>query len=59
MKSEFLTRRCSSKNVTEHRPYPEFYDQSAINLVAKHWAAEIELFGYSFGDQGPARPGRT
>jgi hypothetical protein len=36
------------KNVTEHRRYQEFYDQSAIKLVAKHWAAEIDLFGYSF-----------
>jgi len=37
------------KNVTEHRHYQEFYDRSAIKLVAKHWAAEIDLFGYSFG----------
>jgi hypothetical protein len=37
------------KNSTAHRKYQEFYDQSAIELVAKHWAAEIDLFGYSFG----------
>ncbi len=37
-----------SKNVTEHHRYQDFYDRSAINLVAKHWAAEIEMFGYSF-----------
>jgi hypothetical protein len=37
-----------SKNATEHRRYQDFYDRSAINLVAKHWAAEIEMFGYSF-----------
>jgi len=36
------------KNVTEHRRYQDFYDQSSIELVAKHWAAEIKLFGYSF-----------
>jgi hypothetical protein len=36
------------KNVTEHARYQDFYDRSAINLVAKHWAAEIEMFGYSF-----------
>jgi hypothetical protein len=36
------------KNVTRHDRYQDFYDRSAINLVAKHWATEIEMFGYSF-----------
>jgi hypothetical protein len=36
------------ENVTEHRRHQEFYDQSSIELVAKHWANEIALFGYSF-----------
>jgi len=36
------------KNVTERRPYQEFYHPSLVKLVAKHWAAEIDLFGYSF-----------
>jgi hypothetical protein len=36
------------RNVTEHLPYQAFYDPSAVNLVARHWAAEIDLFGYSF-----------
>jgi len=36
------------RNVTGHSEYQDFYDHTTINLVAKHWAAEIEMFGYSF-----------
>jgi hypothetical protein len=36
------------KNVTQYRNFRDFYDQDCILLVAKHWAREIEQFGYSF-----------
>jgi hypothetical protein len=36
------------KNETGHRRYQEYYDHFTIERVAKHWAAEIELFGYTF-----------
>lgn len=35
-------------NVTKRKPYQDYYDQAGIDLVAKHWAREIELFGYSY-----------
>ena len=38
------------KNVTERRPYQSYYDTHSIQLVAKHWAREIELFEYGFED---------
>ena len=38
------------KNVTERQPYQAYYDKQSIQLVAKHWAREIELFGYDFED---------
>jgi len=38
------------KNVTERRPYQAYYDTRSIQLVARHWAREIELFGYEFED---------
>lgn len=36
------------KNVTKRKPYQAYFDQQSIQLVAKHWAREIELFGYDF-----------
>lgn len=36
------------RNVSEHVSYRESYDQASIDLVARYWAEEIELFGYSF-----------
>jgi len=38
------------KNVTKRKPYQSYYDAESIELVAKHWTREIELFGYSFDD---------
>jgi len=36
------------KNETGRRRYQDYYDHFTIERVAKHWAAEIELFGYTF-----------
>lgn len=36
------------RNVTQHRRYEEYFDQNSIELVARHWAKEIDLFEYSF-----------
>ena len=37
------------KNVSVKRPYTDYYTSQTRDLVAKHWAREIELFGYEFG----------
>jgi hypothetical protein len=37
------------RNETSYGRYQDSYDQAGIDLVAEHWAAEIERFGYSFG----------
>jgi len=39
------------KNVTERKPYQSYYDTQSIQLVAKHWAREIKLFGYEYEDK--------
>lgn len=36
------------KNVTERKPYQDYYDADAIQQVAKHWAREIALFEYTY-----------
>ncbi len=36
------------QNVTERRPYQDYYDTNSIQQVAKHWAREIELFEYRY-----------
>ena len=36
------------RNKTSYRHYQEYFDQESRDLVARHWAPEIELFGYSF-----------
>lgn len=36
------------KNVTERKPYQDYYNAESIKLVATHWAREIELFEYSY-----------
>jgi hypothetical protein len=41
-------RALPRKNVVERKPYQDYYDKDSIQLVAKHWAREIELFEYSF-----------
>jgi hypothetical protein len=38
------------KNATEHRHFQDYYDTESRDLVARYWAREIELFGYSFDD---------
>jgi hypothetical protein len=37
-----------SKNVTRHNHYSEYYDDECRELVSRHWAREIEWFGYTF-----------
>jgi hypothetical protein len=36
------------ENVSDRKPYQEYYDVASTKLVARHWAREIELFGYSY-----------
>ena len=36
------------KNVSDRKPYQDYYDEASMALVAKHWAREIERFGYSY-----------
>jgi Sulfotransferase family len=38
------------KNASQRSHYQDYYDNESRQLVARHWAREIELFGYSFGD---------
>lgn len=38
------------KNATQHRHFQDYYDEQSRQLVAKHWAREIEMFGYTFED---------
>jgi hypothetical protein len=38
------------KNITQHRRFQDYYDNDSKQLVARHWAREIELFSYSFED---------
>jgi len=41
--------------VTSDRGGPDFsdyYDQEAIRAVARHWADDIEYFGFKFGEDG-------
>lgn len=43
--------RCESlpsRNVTQHGDYRMYFSDQDVQLVAKHWAREIELFEYSF-----------
>jgi len=36
------------KNASERSHYQDYYDSESRQLVARHWAREIELFGYRF-----------
>ena len=38
------------KNVIERKPYQAYDDMDSIQVVAKHWGREIELFEYSYED---------
>ena len=38
------------RNITQREPYQRYYDKRSVQLVAKHWAKEIELFKYSFDE---------
>lgn len=36
------------ENVSQRKPYQDYYDAASVKLVARHWAREIELFEYSY-----------
>lgn len=36
------------KNASDRSHYQDYYDTGSKQLVARHWAREIELFGYRF-----------
>jgi len=38
------------KNASERSHYQDYYDTENRQLVARHWAREIELFGYRFDE---------
>jgi len=38
------------KNASERSHYQDYYDSESRQLVARHWAREIELFGYRFDE---------
>jgi hypothetical protein len=38
----------SRAKTSRHAPYQTFYTPTLVDFVAKHWAAEIEAFGYRF-----------
>lgn len=41
-------RSLPHRNATAHGPLGDYYDDDSIALVARHWAREIEMFGYSY-----------
>lgn len=47
-------------NVSRHESYQSYYDPRTRERVARHWAAEIEAFGYEFDgvrrDAAPPAP---
>ena len=36
------------KNITQYKNYRDFFDRDSVQLVAKHWAREIQEFEYDF-----------
>ena len=36
------------KNVTQHKRYQDYFTTETTQLVARHWARDIELFEYTF-----------
>ena len=38
------------RNATNHRHYQDYYNDDSRQLVARHWAREIDLFEYRFED---------
>lgn len=38
------------KNVTQHRHYQDYFTTETTQLVARHWARDIELFEYTFNN---------
>ena len=40
----------SRVKTSRHEPYQTFYTPALVDFVARHWAREIEAFGYRFDD---------
>ncbi|MGR9108337.1 MAG: sulfotransferase family 2 domain-containing protein [Gammaproteobacteria bacterium] len=41
------------RNPSKHLPYPNYYDEELIGIVARRFSEDVSLLGYAFGD----RPG--
>jgi hypothetical protein len=42
------------ENASRRGPYPDYYDDESREMIASLYAADIEAFGYSFGEKvGP------
>ena len=44
-----ILRKIKGKNIPSYKKYQEYYDQESIDLVAKLYKRDIELFKYDFG----------
>ena len=43
-----IDSRLEKRNAYAHKPYQEYYSNSAKKLVNQHWAEELERFDYRF-----------
>jgi len=43
------TSELGRANASKHRPWQDYYDRELVDLVSRHYARDLELFGYEFG----------